>query len=73
VSIARFDRIPDGVQVLQGGGTDPVAALTEIVDLIAQRSLDVPVAGTWPLEEAAAAVDASEHGHHAGKLVLVTS
>jgi NADPH:quinone reductase-like Zn-dependent oxidoreductase len=48
-------------------------ALREIVALIGEGRLQVPIGGTYPLEDAAEALDASEHGHLAGKIVLTTS
>jgi NADPH:quinone reductase-like Zn-dependent oxidoreductase len=72
LTIARFGGLPDGVIAHQGGGGGSVA-VAEVVELISEGRLQVPLAATYPLEEAAAALDASEHGHHAGKIVLVTS
>jgi NADPH:quinone reductase-like Zn-dependent oxidoreductase len=74
LTIARFGGLPEGVIAHQGGGGgDTPAAVAEVVELIRDGRLQVPVAATYPLDEAAAALDASEHGHHAGKIVLVTS
>jgi NADPH:quinone reductase-like Zn-dependent oxidoreductase len=72
LTIAGFDGAPDGVLLHQGGGgEDTPKALREIVALIAEGRLEVPIAGTYPLERAAEALDRSEHGHTAGKLVLL--
>jgi NADPH:quinone reductase-like Zn-dependent oxidoreductase len=74
LTIARFQDIPEGVIVHQGGAMgDTAAALADLVELIGEGRLEVPIARTFRLEEAAAALDASEHGHLAGKIVLVTS
>jgi NADPH:quinone reductase-like Zn-dependent oxidoreductase len=74
LTIARFDDVPEGVTVHQGGSMgDLQPALREIVALIGEGRLQVPIGGTYPLEDAAAALDASEHGHLAGKIVLTTS
>jgi NADPH:quinone reductase-like Zn-dependent oxidoreductase len=74
LTIAGFSDVPEGVMAHTGGaGGDLPAALREIVALIAEGRLEVPLARTFPLEEAAAALDASEHGHLAGKIVLTTS
>jgi NADPH:quinone reductase-like Zn-dependent oxidoreductase len=74
LTIAGFADPPEGVILhTGGGGGDTPRALREIVGLIVQGSLEVPIAETYPLEEVAAALDASEHGHHAGKIVLTTS
>jgi NADPH:quinone reductase-like Zn-dependent oxidoreductase len=74
LTIAQFTDVPDGVIVhAGGGGEDTPRALREIVELIVQGRLLVPIARTYPLEEAAAALEQSEHGHVAGKIVLTTS
>jgi NADPH:quinone reductase-like Zn-dependent oxidoreductase len=73
LTIARYTDLPDGVTLHTGGGDDLPAALTEILALIGEGRLEVPIARTYPLEEAAAALEASEHGHTAGKMVLTTS
>ncbi|MEA2179823.1 MAG: hypothetical protein QOG77_3120 [Solirubrobacteraceae bacterium] len=74
LTIARFDDVPEGVIVHQGGsGGDLAAALADIVALIEDGRLQVPIARTYPLEQAAAALDESEHGHLAGNIVLTTS
>ena len=74
LTIARFGNLPEGVIAHQGGGRgDARVAFAEVVELIRAGRLQVPIAATYPLEEAGAALDASEHGHHAGKIVLVTS
>jgi len=74
LTIARFDDVPEGVTIHGGGSMgDLQPALREIVALIGEGRLRVPIGGTYPLEDAAAALDASEHGHIAGKIALVTS
>ena len=74
LTIARFDDVPEGVTIHGGGSMgDLQPALREIIALIGEGRLEVPIGGTYPLEDAAAALDASEHGHLAGKIVLITS
>jgi NADPH:quinone reductase-like Zn-dependent oxidoreductase len=74
LTIAQFSDVPDGVIVHQGGGgADTPRALREIVALISEGRLLVPIAGTYPLEQAAAALDESERAHATGKIVLTTS
>jgi NADPH:quinone reductase-like Zn-dependent oxidoreductase len=74
LTIARFDDVPAGVTIHGGGSMgDLQPALREIVALIGEGRLQVPIGGTYPLGEAAAALDVSEHGHLAGKIVLITS
>jgi NADPH:quinone reductase-like Zn-dependent oxidoreductase len=72
LTIARFDDVPDGViSHMGGGGADTPKALRTIVALITEGRLEVPIAGTYPLEGAAEALDRIGHGHTAGKLVLL--
>ncbi|MFE3600546.1 NADP-dependent oxidoreductase [Streptomyces sp. NPDC059096] len=55
------------------GGTTPEqkrAGLTEQARLATEGALRVRIAGTFPLEEAAKAQQASEEGHAGGKLVI---
>ncbi|MFJ8000211.1 NADP-dependent oxidoreductase [Streptomyces sp. NPDC096310] len=55
------------------GGTTPEqkrAGLTENARLATEGALRVRIAGTFPLEEAAKAQQASEEGHAGGKLVI---
>ncbi len=47
-------------------------ALHDVLALIEAGRLRVPIAGTHPLDEAAAALEASRAGHVSGKLVLLT-
>ena len=74
LTIARFDDVPEGVTIHEGGSMgDLQPALRDIIALIGEGRLEVPIGATYPLAEAAAALDASEHGHLAGKIVLTTS
>lgn len=67
-----------GVRALgHGAGADPgtrvrEAARAQLASLAADGTLDVRVAGTYPLERAADAHVRSRQGHAGGKLVLVT-
>lgn len=72
LTIASFGDLPEGVTLhTTGGGKDMPRALGAILALIEEGRLHVPIARTYPLEEAGAALDESEHGHLAGKLVLL--
>jgi NADPH:quinone reductase-like Zn-dependent oxidoreductase len=75
LTIAGFDDVPEGVMRYQGGapGPETAIALAEIVELVRDGRLQVPIAATYPLDEAGAALEALADGHHAGKIVLVTS
>ncbi|MGY4643869.1 NADP-dependent oxidoreductase [Cellulomonas sp. URHB0016] len=77
-TIAGFGRAADlGVRALGGGpGGDPGTAVREaaraqLAELAADGTLDVRVARTYPLEDAADAHRDSRAGHARGKLVLV--
>jgi NADPH:quinone reductase-like Zn-dependent oxidoreductase len=71
VSIANFGAAQSGVQVT-GGDADsqPMKALAEVADLLAQNTLVIKVQ-TFPFERAAEAYRISQEGHVRGKLVLV--
>jgi NADPH:quinone reductase-like Zn-dependent oxidoreductase len=77
-TIANFAKGPEaGILVLGGGpGADPGtqlrdAARLELVELVADGSLTVVVAGSFPLAEVAEAHRQGMAGHSHGKLVLV--
>lgn len=77
-TIAAFGRAREvGIRALGGGpGADPGtevrnAARLELVSLVEEGQLEVLVAGTFPLAQAADAHRASISGHTSGKLVLV--
>jgi NADPH:quinone reductase-like Zn-dependent oxidoreductase len=70
VTIADFGAAELGVQVTSGGGGQG-PRLAVIADLLGAERLEVPIAGTYPLEQIAAAYAESQGGHVRGKLVLV--
>ena len=71
VSIANFAAGEAGARVT-GGGADsqPMRALTEVAELLAQNRLVIKVQ-TFPFDRAADAYRISQAGHVRGKLVLV--
>lgn len=71
VSIANFGAAQAGVRVT-GGGEDsqPVEALAQVADLLAQNNVVIKVQ-TFPFDRAAEAYRISQAGHVRGKLVLV--
>jgi NADPH:quinone reductase-like Zn-dependent oxidoreductase len=72
LTLVAFDAADTGIQVFAGGtGDERGPALREIVSLIEQRALTVPIWRTYPLEETAAALDASSAGHLRGKIVVL--
>lgn len=77
-TIAAFARAPEaGIKALGGGpGADPGteirdAARLELVALVEEGQLEVTVAGTFPLAEAAAAHRSIQGNHTHGKIVLL--
>jgi NADPH:quinone reductase-like Zn-dependent oxidoreductase len=70
VTIADFGAHELGVQVTTGGG-DAAPRLAVVGELLAAGRLDLPVAGTFPLERTAEAYAESRGGHVRGKLVLL--
>jgi NADPH:quinone reductase-like Zn-dependent oxidoreductase len=76
-SIAAFGRADTGIRLLGNGpGADPGtevrdAARLELARLVADGRLEVVVAGTFPLDDVAAAHREGMAGHTHGKLVLV--
>jgi NADPH:quinone reductase-like Zn-dependent oxidoreductase len=70
VTIADFGAAELGVQVT-GGGSGQAERLARIAELLADGRLQMPIAGTYPLERIGAAYAESETGHVRGKLVLV--
>ncbi|WP_193045512.1 NADP-dependent oxidoreductase [Mycolicibacterium baixiangningiae] len=72
LSLVAFDAADTGIQLHVGGAGSALGnALRELVALIEQGRLTVSISHTYPLEEVAAALDASRTGHLNGKLVIV--
>jgi NADPH:quinone reductase-like Zn-dependent oxidoreductase len=61
--------LPEGV-IATGGGNARPDALADIQRRIADGSLRLEIAGTYPIEETAAAVERLRDGHVRGKLVI---
>jgi NADPH:quinone reductase-like Zn-dependent oxidoreductase len=72
LTLLAFDAADTGIRIhVDGPGANLVPALNDILGLIEDGRLQVPIERTFPLTEAAAALDASQTGHVSGKLVLV--
>ncbi|NBM21094.1 NADP-dependent oxidoreductase, partial [Streptomyces sp. GC420] len=71
VTIADPAAAEHGV-VFSGGGARSAEELARCAGLVAEGRLRVPVAGSFPLTEAARAHELSERGHAPGKLVLLS-
>jgi NADPH:quinone reductase-like Zn-dependent oxidoreductase len=74
----RINTIADSAKVqelgVQGQGTHAIASaqrLEELVGLVADGSLEIPVARTYPLDEVREAVTELADRHTHGKIVLV--
>jgi NADPH:quinone reductase-like Zn-dependent oxidoreductase len=70
VTIADFGAGELGVQVTTGGGGRG-ARLEQVAELLAAGRLELPIAGTYPLERIGEAYAESRAGHVRGKLVLL--
>lgn len=67
-----FDAAASGIQIhMSDPGASGPQALRDILALIEAGQLRVPISRTYPLDEAAAALEVSESGHLGGKLVLL--
>ena len=64
---ARHGAKTDGAQAV----TDPLAAITEIVALIAAGEVELPIAASFPLDQVRDAYTLLETGHPPGKIVLI--
>lgn len=70
VTIADFAAKDLGVQVTSGGsGQGP--RLAQIAELAAAGRIELPIAGTYPLDRTGEAYEESRAGHVRGKLVLI--
>ncbi|MFI5844908.1 NADP-dependent oxidoreductase [Catenuloplanes sp. NPDC051500] len=69
VSIADFSA--HGARTTDGGEGRSWHALAEVAALIEAGRLELPVASTFPMAEAAAAHDLSESGHAGGRVVIL--
>jgi NADPH:quinone reductase-like Zn-dependent oxidoreductase len=70
LTLVAFDAAAAGIQIYVGGpGNDPRPALREIVSLVENQRLRVPIWRAFPLSQTAAALDASNTGHLNGKIV----
>jgi NADPH:quinone reductase-like Zn-dependent oxidoreductase len=67
-----FDAADTGIQVHSTApGEGGTQALRDILALMADGRLRVPIWRTFPLTEAAAALQVSQSGHLGGKIVLL--
>ncbi|MFG2732819.1 NADP-dependent oxidoreductase [Streptomyces canus] len=72
LTLVAFDAAGTGIRIhTNGADGNGSRALREILALIQEGRLHVPIARTYPLTQAAAALDASRGGHVGGKIVLL--
>ncbi|GAB2787974.1 NADP-dependent oxidoreductase [Streptomyces chlorus] len=72
LSLVAFDATDTGIQVhMTEPGAGAPQALGDILALIEAGRLQMPIAGTYPLDEVAAALAVSQSGHLSGKLVVL--
>ncbi|RMB80633.1 NADP-dependent oxidoreductase [Streptomyces shenzhenensis] len=72
LSLVAFDATSTGIQIhMTEPGAGGPEALRDILALIEAGRLRVPISGTYPLDEVAAALEASRSGHPGGKLVVL--
>lgn len=72
LTIAAYDGAEFGVQMLTGGSVQDLGrALTDILALLQAGRLQIPIWRSYPFTEVATAIDASQAGHLAGKVVLL--
>ncbi|KAK1176891.1 NADP-dependent oxidoreductase [Streptomyces sp. NBS 14/10] len=72
LSLVTFDAADTGIQVYMAEpGAGGPQALGDILALIEAGRLQMPIAGTYPLDESAAALAVSQSGHLSGKLVVL--
>ncbi|MGP4005663.1 NADP-dependent oxidoreductase [Streptomyces sp. 4N124] len=72
LSLVAFDAASTGIQIhMTEPGAGSPEALRDILALIEAGRLQVPISGTYPLDEVAAALEVSQSGHPGGKLVVL--
>ncbi|MGW4983766.1 NADP-dependent oxidoreductase [Streptomyces mirabilis] len=72
LTLVAFDAADTGIQVhMSAPGENGAQALRDILNLMEQGRLRVPIWRTFPLAEAADALQVSQAGHLGGKIVLL--
>ena len=71
-TIASFEKAKElGVKADGSVTASTPEVLTEMADLVASAAIEIPIAGTYPLERVADAFEELEHRHTRGKIVLI--
>jgi NADPH:quinone reductase-like Zn-dependent oxidoreductase len=71
VSLVAFDYADTGIQLHDTGAGNPTRALHDLLTLLGEGRLHVPISGTYPLSAVAKALDESRSGHTRGKSVVL--
>lgn len=72
LSLVAFGAASTGIQIhMTEPGAGGPEALRDILALIETGRLQVPVSGTYPIDEVASALEVSQTGHPGGKLVVL--
>lgn len=69
--ISRDKALEVGAKVEGSGDASTTDVLSEMADLVASGQIELPIAGTYPLERVQEAFAELEHRHTLGKIVLV--
>ena len=71
-TITSFEKAQElGVKADGSGTVSTPEVLTEMADLVASGAIEIPIAGTYPLDRVADAFEELEHRHTRGKIVLI--
>ena len=71
-TIASFEKARElGVKADGSVTASTPEVLTEVAGLVASGAVEIPIAGTFPLEQVADAFELLEHRHTRGKIVLI--
>jgi len=71
-TIASFEKAKElGVKADGSVTASTPEVLTEMAGLVASAAIEIPIAGTYPLERVADAFEELEHRHTRGKIVLI--
>ena len=71
-TIASFEKAKElGVKADGSVTASTAEVLTEMAGLVASGAIEIPIAGTYPLERVADAFEELEHRHTRGKIVLI--
>jgi D-arabinose 1-dehydrogenase-like Zn-dependent alcohol dehydrogenase len=73
LTLVAFDQAATGIRIHISGAGNPSQTLPEILTLLSERRLQVPIADVYPLSAIATALNDTRNGHTRGKRVLLPS